>query len=120
MPLHANPVLLGQLTANLRLLDPLTMNTNFSFRPEITQLLGGGTSSLNGFDTTVIPRPYMMEINITIEGEADKMLQKWLARTKTSADIPSDPGTIDEADFRFVLPLNWDLTENNVIWERKG
>jgi hypothetical protein len=117
MPLHATPVLTRRLTANLRLIDPLLMNTNMSFLKDVTVHLGGAAGALDAIDTTRINKPYYAKA-LFARSDGRKEIQGWLARPRESGENESASGTNPE-DFKFVVPDNWDAATNNVIWERK-
>lgn len=117
MPLHATPTLTRRLTANLRLMDPLLMNTNMSFLQNITLHTGGAPAALDTIDTTRINKPYYAKALFT-RSDGQKEIQGWLARPRDSGENESTGGTNPE-DFKFVVPDNWDALTNNVIWERK-
>lgn len=87
---------------------------NMAFHPEILSFLGGGATALNGYDTSVLSRPFVFLLRVS------GVTSQWLARTRATNEAPTDTGAVTESELLKVLPVNWHETTNNVIWERIG
>jgi hypothetical protein len=89
------------------------MNASFSFLKDITTLTGGTSAALDSVNTSRLTLPYFAKARITL-GDGSKQMQGWLARTRVAEAESSGAAE----DFKYVLPDNWHVTTNNVVWER--
>jgi hypothetical protein len=111
----ALPIQYSRLATIPTLEDQSLMNANFSFLKDVTTLIGG-LSSIDAIDTTRITVLYFAKARITLL-DGSKQMQGWLARTRIAGEVESSGATPVE-DFRFIVPDNFHITTNNVIWER--
>lgn len=88
--------------------QPTAQQTNFFFRPDLTALTGGGSTALDGVDTSTLVYPCIFVLRI------GGQRQEWMLRDKVSGEVADDPGAYSTSDLATVQPAS----NSNLIWER--